>query len=228
MHPSIRPIVEKFTAGTPVTVIAFGDSITAGSQVDPARDESIVYHKQWHDRLAQRYPKLALTIVNCGVPGHKIGDGHNRVQAEVIERKPDGVIVAFGINDCWDGPERADEFERELERLVQRVRAGCEAAIILMTTNMLNFRASEQAMKLAWFAEKTAQAQNAGWTDDYMQRVRNIAKRLDLPLADGYAKWQAARAAGVDTDALLANLANHPNRQGHALLADALDEVFAD
>jgi lysophospholipase L1-like esterase len=226
MHASLRPIVEKFERGEPVTVIAFGDSITWGSQVDPARDESLVYHKQWRDRLAQRYPKLELTIVNRGVPGHKIGDAHERVDREVIEQDADAVIVAFGINDCWDGPEKAQAFEDELGRLVERIRAGCSAAIILMTTNMLNYRSSDEAMNLAWFAQNTAQAQNAGWTDDYMQRVRNVASRLAVALADGYAKWQAARQSGVDTDALLANLANHPNRQGHALLADALDEVF--
>jgi len=226
MHPSLRALVEKLERGEPASVIAFGDSITWGSQIDPSRDESIVYHKQWHQRMAQRYPRMKLTIVNRGVPGHKIGDAHARVQSEVIEKRPNGVIVAFGINDCWDGPQKAELFERELERLVGRIREGCDASIILMTTNMLNFSSSDAARKLAWFADKTAAAQNAGWTDDYMQRVRNVAQRSDVPLADGYAKWQTARAAGVDTDALLANLANHPNRQGHELLADALCEVF--
>ena len=228
VHASLRKIVQKFHSGVPATVVALGDSITAGSQVDPARDESIVYHRQWHQRLMQRYPKLNLTIANRGVPGHKIADAHGRLQREVIEARPDLVIVAFGINDCWDGPDRADEFERELERLAARIREGCDTAIVLMTTNMMNFRSSEAALKMAWFAEKTAHVQNAGWTDEFMNRVRSVARRTDVPLADGYAKWEAARQRGVDTDALLTNLANHPNRDGHKLLADALDELFSD
>jgi acyl-CoA thioesterase I len=226
MHPSLRPLIDKFQSGQPATLIAFGDSITFGSQIDPARDESMVYHKQWHDRMRERYPRLNLTIVNRGVPGHKITDAHARVQSEVIDKQPDAAIVAFGINDCWDGLEKAEQFERELERLVARIRHACGASPILMTTNMLNFRSSDAARRLAWFADQTAAAQNAGWTDEYMQRVRDVSARVDVPLADGYAKWQQARHAGIDTDTLLVNLANHPNRQGHELLADALFEVF--
>jgi acyl-CoA thioesterase-1 len=228
MHPTLRPISQKFATGEPVTLIAFGDSITAGSQIDPDRDESIVYHKQWHDRLAKRHPNLNLTLINRGIPGHKINHAHDRVQSEVIDQNPDAVIIAFGINDCWDGPTSANNFERELERLIHRIRESTNAPIILITTNMLNHRSSPEALKLAWFADKTAQVQNAGWTDDYMQRIRNIAQRTNTPLADGYANWQQAKASGLDTDTLLANLANHPNQQGHRLLADALDELFTD
>ena len=227
MHRTLEPISAKFRSGDAVTVVAFGDSITAGSQIDPERDESIVYHKQWHDRLAAEHAKLNLTIVNRGVPGHKIDHAHERVAAEVIEPNPDAVIVAFGINDCWDGPERIDHFERELSRLVWRIRSGARStAIILMTTNMLNHRSSPEALKLAWFAEQTAAVQTSGWTTHYMNRVREVAGERDVPLADGYKRWEQARVRGVDTDSLLANLANHPNRDGHALLAEALYDVL--
>ena len=227
MHRTLEPISAKFRSGEDVTVVAFGDSITAGSQVDPERDESIVYHKQWHDRLAREYPKLSLTIVNRGVPGHKIDHAHERVQSEVIDAKPDAVIVAFGINDCWDGPGNIDHFERELSRLVWRIRSGARGtALILMTTNMLNHRSSPEALKLAWFADQTAAVQTAGWATHYMNRIREVAGERDVPLADGYARWEAARARGIDTDALLANRANHPNRQGHALLAESLYDVL--
>ena len=84
----------------------------------------------------------------------------------------------------------------------------------------------DEALAKAWFAETSARAQNAGWTTDYMNRVRRVAARLDIPLADGYARWEAARRAGVDTDTLLANGANHPNAAGHHLLAEALLKIL--
>lgn len=225
VHRTLEPISAKFRRGEPVTVVAFGDGVTAGSTIDPDRDESIVYHRQWSERLAAENPSVKLTIVNRGRLGQTIDDAHERVQPDVIDTKPDAVIVAFGVNDCRTGPERIDHYERELSRLVWRIRQS-RAAVILMTTNMLNFRTTPDTLKLAPFAEQTAAVQTAGWTSHYMNRVREIAGERDVPLADGYARWEAARARGVDTDALLINGANHPNRAGHALLAEALYDVL--
>ena len=59
-----------------------------------------------------------------------------------------------------------------------------------------------------------------------MQRVRDVAASREWPLIDGYARWMAYAEDGGDTDSLLANGANHPNRDGHALLANAMWDVF--
>jgi lysophospholipase L1-like esterase len=221
----LEPISAKLRRGEPVTVVAFGDGVTAGCTIDPQRDESIAYHRQWHERLAAEKPQLKLTIVNRGELGQTVDEAHERVGRDVIDVKPDVVLVAFGVNDCRTGPERIDHFERELSRLVWRIRQS-RTAVVLMTTNMLNFRTTPQALALAPFAQQTAAVQTAGWTTHYVNRVREIAAERDVPLADGYAKWEAARARGVDTDTLLINGANHPNRQGHAMLAEALYDVL--
>jgi len=225
VHRTLEPISAKLRRGEAVTVVAFGDGVTAGCTIDPQRDESITYHRQWHDRLAADNPHLKLTIINRGELGQTIDDAHERLDRDVINAKPEVVIVAFGVNDCRTGPERIDHFERELSRLVWRIRQS-RTAVVLMTTNMLNFRATPEAIALAPFAQQTAAVQTAGWTTHYVNRVREIAAERDVPLADGYAQWSAARARGVDTDALLINRANHPDRAGHALLADALYDAL--
>lgn len=227
MHPDLEPIVEGFRTGRPIELVAFGDSITAGSQIGRTPDPSIVYHKQWHEMLASRYPALNLRIENRGVPGDRIHDAHERVDVDVINASPDIVIVAFGINDTWLGPDMIDQFESEYIRLIDRIRASLTSTVIvLMTTNMYAFEVAPDALDLAWFARDTARYQNDGWTDLYMNRVRQIAQSKGLPLADGYKEWEDARKAGIDTDTLLANKANHPNKAGHRLLADSLMRLF--
>ncbi len=226
MHPSLAGFVAKARAGTPLRVVAFGDSIAFGSQIDPARDESLAFPAQWHEAMKSVWPGCDIAVVNKGVPGNRIDDAHARFARDVVAESPDLVIVEFGINDCWDGPERIGHFETRLRELVARLKTETGAAIVLLTANMLNHDFDAESVKLAWFAEKTASVQNAGWTRDYMERVRAVARESGVPLADGYARWEAARAAGTDTDVLLVNRANHPGREGHRLLAEPLIELF--
>src|SRR5688572_8079082 len=106
VHRTLEPISAKMRRGEAVTVVAFGDGVTAGCTIDPQRDESIAYHRQWHDRLASEIANLNLTVLNRGQLGRTIDDAHERVVPDVLDAKPDVVIVAFGVNDCRTGPER--------------------------------------------------------------------------------------------------------------------------
>lgn len=226
MHPSLKNFSERLARGERLKAVMFGTSITFGSQVDPEFDPDVTFHSQWHGTIREKIPNQNLAILNKGLPGSKIADALARVERDVIAERPDLVVVEFGINDCWDGPEKLADFEAGLRRLVATLRERLAAPVIFLTANMLNHGVSAAALELAWFAEKTAHAQNSGWTLAYMDAVRRVARDNDLPLADGYAVWEAERAAGIDTDALLINRANHPSFVGHALLTEALQKVF--
>ncbi|MCA9417643.1 MAG: hypothetical protein KC917_15305 [Candidatus Omnitrophica bacterium] len=226
MHPDIQKLRNRFERGEPTLGVVFGTSISFGSQIDPASDPSIVYHKQWRDDLQSRFPNLELTLDNQGVPGNKVIDALARIEESAIKKNPEFIIVEFGINDCWDGPEKVEDFDQGLRRILSRLREETDSVLIVMTVNMLNHNVLPGALQLAWFAEKTADVQTLGWTEAYMNRVRELAPEFDLPLADGYAEWEAARERGTDTDLLLSNMANHPNKKGHRLLADALSKLF--
>ncbi|MEQ8846753.1 GDSL-type esterase/lipase family protein [Botrimarina sp.] len=225
MTRDVEGFVGRLASGEELCAVLLGDSITAGSQIDPHADPTIVYHQQWHDRLVQTNSDVALRRVNRGVPGDKVGDGAARFNSDVLPHQPDLLVIAFGINDCWEGPAALSRFGRGLETLALRAIDETPACVALMTTNMMNHRVSEEVLQMAPFARQSMRAQVSGWTTLYMRRVREVAESLQLPIVDGYAKWQAYADRGNDPDGLLANGANHPNRQGHALLAEALWET---
>lgn len=82
--------------GGKVTVVALGDSITAGwpgppDQAWPALIET---------RLRTAYPDVAWQIINAGTPGNTAAMGYARFNREVAAHAPDVALIAFGLNDC--------------------------------------------------------------------------------------------------------------------------------
>jgi acyl-CoA thioesterase I len=92
--PTPRPL-EPAASSLP-TIVAFGDSLTAGRGVSP--DQSYPADLQRDlDARGYRY-----RVVNLGISGNTTKDGVVRIP-EVLEYHPSVVIVAFGGNDGLRG-----------------------------------------------------------------------------------------------------------------------------
>ena len=62
--------------------------------------------------------------------------------------------------------------------------------------------------------------------DAYVERARQVAKELNVPIADAYAEWKQLEKSGVDTTAMLVNGMNHPDADAHKIFAEKLYELF--
>ncbi len=97
-------------AKKPMTIVALGDSVTAGTP-----DSS------YPQRLAQRHPRWR--VVNRGVGGERTDQILGRVEDVLLAHKPDVVIVLAGINDLHKG-RNADHAIEHLQRIYDRCRSG--------------------------------------------------------------------------------------------------------
>jgi acyl-CoA thioesterase-1 len=98
----------------PVTLVALGDSLTAGynlpaSEAFPAQLEAAL-RERGHD----------VTIINAGVSGDTASGGRDRVDWSV-EDGTDGVIIALGANDMLRGLDPA-RTRAALEETVTRLQ----------------------------------------------------------------------------------------------------------
>lgn len=107
------------------TIVAFGDSLTAGLGVTP--DES--YPAQLQARL--RAEGYAYRVVNAGSSGDTTAGGLRRVDW-ALKNKPDIVIVALGANDAMRGQALAS-VRSNLDGIVARFqKAGARVLLVGM------------------------------------------------------------------------------------------------
>jgi lysophospholipase L1-like esterase len=116
------------TSKRPLTVVAFGDSITLGINVSGYRNVP-PYLPPWPDLLARRLGRTKLYNVALG----GMTSAWARVQArEVVgSLRPDLVLVAFGMNDFWSLTPA--QFRENLEGVMAEIRAvrpRCEFLLI--------------------------------------------------------------------------------------------------
>lgn len=227
-------IAEKILNGDIPTLCFFGDSVTHGEfEFQNGFKESVwkpelVYHKLLADRIRETYGK-EITVINAGVGGDFSGDGLKRIQTDVLDKKPDFCCVMFGTNDVTNsrkGAKALDDYKQNLRQIIRMLRdENIEAA--LMTPGMLCSHGVRGFTGFWWFVHKYYESlQTGGKMDAYAQGMRDMAKDLDVPLADVYAKWKRMEADGVDTTSLLINGMNHPTPEMHRLFADELFDLI--
>lgn len=215
-------------SGTPV--IAFlGDSVTHGAFecVDGgcgcAFDFAAVYHNRLRLIISQKYEWVPVSVINAGVAGDTAAGGLERLERDVIARRPDLCVVCYGLNDV-NGEIEA--YTSALRGIFTRLReAGIET--LFLTPNMLNTRVDESVLpELTVYAEVTAGMQNGGKMDAFMEAAKGVAFDCGVAVADAYALWKQMAQSGMDTTALLANGINHPCREMHGMFAELLYETI--
>lgn len=104
---SIESRAELFEDGE--TVCFLGDSITARG----------LYQSIIADYYLTRFPGRTIRFVNAGRSGDTAGGALNRLEEDVIAKKPTTVVIMFGMNDVSRGSYVADPDEKTLERQEQ-------------------------------------------------------------------------------------------------------------
>ena len=165
---------------------------------------------------------VPVNVINAGVGGEIAQEAIPRLEKQVFNHLPDLVIVCFGLNDvnC-----QLETFLSGLEKIFSACNDfGCD--VIYMTPNMLNTYVAEgTAERYKEYAKRTAEMQNGGRMDEYMQAACKLAEKMGVAVCDCYSKWKELSKT-EDTTQLLANYINHPKKEMHRLFADSLFEML--
>ncbi len=206
----------------PITIVAFGDSMTHAAFGEDEFDHEAAYWNRLKKKILCARDFIPVNVINAGIGGTNAKESLKRMDKQVLAHNPDLVIVCFGLNDVVNPFE---DYMEGLEGIFDKCKKS-GSDVIFMTPNMLNTTVIEGIPHYN-YAIKTAQIQNEGRMDMYMEKAIELAEKMGVTVCDCYKEWKKLSET-QDITYLLANYINHPTREMHELFAQKLFEtIFA-
>ena len=179
--------------------VFFGDSITQGYQFTNGG--------RWFSELFTEQLKVGMrryndVIINTGIAGNTTNDLLLGVDWRVAHFKPDVVFLMIGMNDCAHGSVALTDFEANLQKLIGLIRDVGALPVMQTTSTLIKGQAPGREENFPIF----------------MNTVRCLAAKNELPIVDHTAYWDANQER---THLWMAN-AYHPNEFGHRVLAEEI------
>lgn len=198
----LAEVRKKLEAGGPFKIVTFGDSISAGGE---ATTQTLRFDERYGAWLRTQFPKAEITVENGATGGDSTVQGLERLEEKVLARKPDLVLVGFGMNDHNVDSVPEDQFETNLVSIIGQIKAKTGAAVLLFSAFPPNPRWKFGTHRMEVYAAATQRA----------------AAKCGAAFADVFGAWTKVLER-KDLPSLLANNINHPNDFGHALYFEAL------
>ena len=91
----LSSLLSGFTMQIKKKIVFFGDSITQQGAAPGG------YIKRMDTLLIRNNKQKNYELRGAGIGGHKVYDLYLRMDADVLARNPDAVVIYIGINDVW-------------------------------------------------------------------------------------------------------------------------------
>lgn len=217
-------------------VIAFlGDSVTQGCFDLFVQDGVLKTYTESEKGYSEKvkaifrmlYPTVPITVINAGISGDNATRALGRLDRDVLNFKPDIVVVCFGLNDATREEEGLDTYIESLKKIFTQIRnSGSE--VIFMTPNLRTAKQDEIRLDeiINITARDVAENENGGWLEKYLDGARKACGECDVPVCDCNRTWSVLKDNDVDINRLLSNRINHPTEEMHWLFAYELVKLM--
>lgn len=190
----------------PKKVIFFGDLITQAG----------VQGNGYINLLKKTLDPTQYELIGAGVGGNKVYDLYLRLEDDVLNKKPDLVIIYVGINDVWHklGAHTGTDYDKYLkfyQALINKIQAN-GSKIVMCTPSVIGEKKN-----------------NANEVDadlnKYAAGIRELAAKNNLPLCDLRKAFTAYEdrnnTADIEKGVLTVDKV-HLNDVGNQLVADTM------
>jgi lysophospholipase L1-like esterase len=191
------------------TLICHGDSLTEGPDVD--------HPFTWPSQVAHR---LNINVVNGGIGGDTTGGLLGRFYLQVVQQRPDFVLIMGGTNDLWWGLDlaliRANIFSMTCQANHHDILplVGLPLPIAVAKARLQDFAAPE--VGYAQFEKHLAALVKA---------LSLAAGQNEVACLDFYTPF--VDDAGRPLEKYFLDDGLHPNQAGHRLMADIAIELLS-
>lgn len=219
MHIKDKILMDRsqLEAEGPITIVAFGDSVTHGALLDEINYETVYWNRLRKKILAVRN-YVPVNVINAGIGGVTAKESIKRMERQVLAHHPDLITVCFGLNDVNGSLE---DYLSSLRTILEKGKES-GSDVIFMSPNMMNtYVAEDTPVEHLEYASLTAEYQNSGKVDLFIYSAMELAEKVGVTVCDCYSHWKKLSET-QDTTMLLVNRINHPVPEMHELFADSL------
>lgn len=155
---------------------------------------------------------IKVSPVPAGISGHKSNQMLERLQRDVLNKKPDWMTLSCGVNDVWHGANGIplDQYKTNITTILDRCQAAGVKVMMLTATVIGEEVENENNRKLA----------------PYNDFLRALAKEKNCPLADLNQMFQEALKASPKPGRVLTSDGVHMNPAGDQLMAKGILKAF--
>jgi lysophospholipase L1-like esterase len=204
----------KLRAGKPLSVLAWGDSVTDGGA---ASDVAHRYQSRFVTRLGARFKSASITLTTCAWGGrcsdnflHEPPGSPHNFEEQIIARHPDLILMEF-VNDAYMTAEQVEERYSWFQKRFQEI--GAEWIII-----------TPHYVRPDWMGAASVRVEED--PRPFVAALKAFGARHKVAIADASPRWGHLLREGIPYITLLSNNINHPDDRGHELFADALMALF--
>ena len=193
--------INKLISGTPITIVALGDSLTQGWMV------SMGYIDFLEAMLRIKFPESRFKLVNSGIPGDTADSGLYRLAGDVLYYKPDCVFIQYAINDAFSGFTE-QQFKKNIKGIIEKINENADTDIILITSGYIGDNDDNRHV------------------ERYYHQLTVLGEDYHIPVALVHEYWKEKIRDGIALESLVQYDGVHPTEGGYRLMAEAVMELF--
>ncbi|MDP8246200.1 MAG: SGNH/GDSL hydrolase family protein [Candidatus Hinthialibacter antarcticus] len=202
----ISTLKTEWPTNRTVNIIAHGHSVPAGYFKTPIVNTFNAYPHLIHKALKAEYPYSVINVIVSAIGGENSLSGAKRFKEDVLSLKPDVILIDYALNDRGIGLESAEIAWREM--IEKSLSSG--AKVILLTPTGDTSAGMDDPDDLL---------------NQHAKQIRNLAHEYQVGLVDSLQLFKQYIQQGGKLEDLMSQV-NHPNLQGHQLVANELASWF--
>lgn len=208
----LKPLTDELNKLWPgnrtINLVFHGHSVPSGYFRTPQVDTLNAYPHLTLKGLREKFPFSVINTIVTAIGGENSEQGAKRFEREVLNHKPDLLFIDYGLNDRRLGLAKAKAaWKKMIEAALKRKIKIILLTPTLDTTVTLKNHRTCELMK-------------------FTKQIERLAAQYGLGLADSFnasIRYCMTNKKGVNT---LLSQGNHPNCQGHQIVADEIIDWF--
>ena len=189
-----------------INLVFHGHSVPAGYFKTPLVNTFDSYPMQVLKMVKEKYPFAVINIINTSIGGENSLSGEKRFDSTVLNHQPDVLFIDYALNDRSAGLEKAAKaWSTMIEKALKK-----NIKVILLTPS------PDQRIDILSPNNEL---------EKHALQIKALAKKYDVGLIDSYEEFRNKVLSGEPITNYMSQV-NHPNQQGHLLIANKIAKFF--